>query len=212
MKLSIAYDNNQYDPEMEADWGFSCVVDTGKRKILFDTGYCGPKLLRNLKRLNIDPKSIKDIFISHAYGDHIGGLEDFLSVNPAANVYAPPSYEALSSEQNVTVVKQAQELCEGVYSTGELDGKEQSMGIMTPKGIVVIAGASHAGVPRTMEIMSQFGETYGIVGGLHDFKDANSVEGLQMICPTHCSCYKSELEDQCPDKYVEGGVGKVIEI
>jgi len=43
------------------------------KNILFDTGY-GKELFNNLKSLRLKPEDVDAIFITHAHGDHIGGL------------------------------------------------------------------------------------------------------------------------------------------
>jgi len=43
------------------------------KNILFDTGY-GKELFKNLQSLQVKPEDIDAIFITHAHGDHIGGL------------------------------------------------------------------------------------------------------------------------------------------
>jgi glyoxylase-like metal-dependent hydrolase (beta-lactamase superfamily II) len=56
------------------------LVKTTDRVLLFDTG-AGPnfgptagKLPGSLAEAGVDPQSVTDIFISHAHGDHVGGL------------------------------------------------------------------------------------------------------------------------------------------
>jgi glyoxylase-like metal-dependent hydrolase (beta-lactamase superfamily II) len=56
------------------------LVRTGKQVLLFDTGAganFGPiagKLLKSMAAGGVDPSTVTDIYISHAHGDHIGGL------------------------------------------------------------------------------------------------------------------------------------------
>jgi glyoxylase-like metal-dependent hydrolase (beta-lactamase superfamily II) len=56
------------------------LVKTTDRVLLFDTGAganFGPgagKLQGSLAEAGVDPQSVTDIFISHAHGDHVGGL------------------------------------------------------------------------------------------------------------------------------------------
>ncbi len=56
------------------------LVKTPDKVLLFDTGAAalmGPangKLPANLAAAGVDPASVTDIFISHAHGDHVGGL------------------------------------------------------------------------------------------------------------------------------------------
>ena len=56
------------------------LVHAGNRVLLFDTGAgsdFGPiagKLGQSMAAAGVDPSSVTDIFISHAHGDHVGGL------------------------------------------------------------------------------------------------------------------------------------------
>jgi glyoxylase-like metal-dependent hydrolase (beta-lactamase superfamily II) len=58
------------------------LVKSGDRVLLFDTGAgtnLGPsagQLATALAAADVDPRSVTDIFISHAHGDHVGGLMD----------------------------------------------------------------------------------------------------------------------------------------
>ena len=58
---------------------------------------------------------------------------------------------------------------------------------------------------------SEFGKVYGIIGGLHGNR-AESLKNLDLICSTHCTQYKQEIKYIYPERYIEGGAGKVIEI
>jgi 7,8-dihydropterin-6-yl-methyl-4-(beta-D-ribofuranosyl)aminobenzene 5'-phosphate synthase len=74
MKITILYDNTVFQSGLKPDWGFSCLVEAHNRTILFDTGSNGSILLENMKKLDIDPLSIDEVFISHSHFDHISGL------------------------------------------------------------------------------------------------------------------------------------------
>lgn len=56
------------------------LVKTADRVLLFDTGAgtnmgaSGGKLAASLKAAGVDPTTVTDVFISHAHGDHVGGL------------------------------------------------------------------------------------------------------------------------------------------
>ncbi len=211
MRITILYDNNVREKELQPDWGFSCFVELNHRKILFDTGGNGAILLHNMKMLNIDPRDIDEIFISHPHRDHAGGLQAILSTNPT-KVYIPASFPEPSGAKEVVKVKTAVMFQEDIYSTGELMGIEQSLAIRTKKGLVVIVGCSHPGVGHILGMCSAFGEPFALVGGLHGFSDFDLVKGLEIVCPTHCTQYKSMIKSLYPEKYVEGGVGRIIEI
>jgi len=211
MKVTIIYDNTSARPDLQADWGFSALVDIEERKILFDTGADGDILLSNMKRLEINPQDIEDIFISHPHWDHTGGLSSFLRLNNKVKLSIPSYFSGAKDARQVIEVKKPTKLYEGIYSTGELDGIEQSLCVETEKGIVIIAGCSHPRMEHILKTASQFGEVYGIIEGLHG-TEPESLKELGLICPTRCTQYKSEIKYLYPGKYIEGGAGKIIEV
>jgi len=211
MKITIIYDNEVWKEGLEADWGFSCLVETKERKILFDTGANGSILLSNMQKLGVSPKEIDDIFISHAHFDHTGGLSAFLDQNSDVTAWIPPSFRGLRNVREVVKVENPTELYGGIYSTGELEGIEQSLYVETKRGIVIIVGCSHPRMEHILKVASQFGRVYGIIGGLHGTRP-ESLKDLNLICPAHCTQYKAEIKSLYPEKYVGGGAGKVIEI
>ena len=212
MKITIIYDNETWEKGLKADWGFSCLVEAYDKKILFDTGANGSILLHNMQRLDIDPTIIEEVFISHAHGDHTGGLPELLRINNAVKVYIPVSCPKPPGASEVVRVKEPFKIHENIFSSGELKSIEQSLVVKTQKGLAVIVGCSHPGVKNILKAASQFGKPYAIIGGLHGFSDFNLVKDLEFICPTHCTQFKSKIELLYPKKYVGGGVGKVIEI
>ena len=211
MKVTIIYDNETLREDLKADWGFSSLVETKGRKILFDAGANGKILLSNMQKLGINPKQIQDVFISHAHFDHTGGLSSFLNQNRDVTVWRPPSFRGLKYAKEIIEVKKPMKLYDGIYSTGELDGIEQSLCLETKKGIVIIVGCSHPRMEDILKVASQFGKVYGIIGGLHSTKPS-SLKDLTMIYPVHRTQYKAEIKSLYPEKYVEGGAGKVIEL
>lgn len=211
MKVTIIYDNTVFEGNLKSDWGFSSLVEVKDRTILFDTGANGSILLSNMEELGVDPERVDEVFISHNHNDHTGGLPAFLEESSQVKIWAPPSFEVPENAAEVGTVKEPTELHEGIYSTGELEGIEQSLCLRREKGIVVVAGCSHPKMSSILEAASQFGEVYGIIGGLHG-TPAIELEGLDLICATHCTKHKAEMQKLYPEQYLEGGVGRIVEL
>jgi 7,8-dihydropterin-6-yl-methyl-4-(beta-D-ribofuranosyl)aminobenzene 5'-phosphate synthase len=212
MKATILYDNTRYRKGLQVDWGFSCMVQgEGIPTILFDTGTNGQILLSNMRKLDINPKMIDIVFISHAHFDHTGGLRSFRAENTKAKVYTPPTFYDTRNE-NMNIVQGPTEIYKNVFSTGELDRIEQSMVVHTSRGGVLFMGCSHPRMHTILSTASRFDTIYAIIGGLHGFRDFILFKDLALICPTHCTQHKAELKRLYPEKYLEGGVGRVIEI
>ena len=226
MKITIVYDNtafrlqpthpsshfwlrSEWAPDLQADWGFAALIERENTpKILFDTGGNGKILLSNMEKLRIDPASIDEVFISHLHFDHTGGLSEFLKVNDKVKIYVPSSLGL----ENEAILKEPQKIHENVFSTGELDGIEQSMGVLTGKGIVLVVGCSHPYMGNILNEAKQFGKLYAIIGGMHGFSEFELFKDINLICPTHCTQHKAELKKIYPQKYIEGGAGRIIEI
>lgn len=212
MKITIIYDNTAFKKDLKSDWGFSAVVEIENvPKILFDTGGNGKILLQNMRKLDVDPTSVEEVFISHAHFDHTGGLSAFLSENNQVKLWLPPSFRGVKNAKEIIKLDSPTTLHEGVYSTGELEGIEQSLCINSKKGIIVIAGCSHPNIKKILQTASQFGKAYGIIGGLHGTRP-EYLENLDLICATHCTQHKKEIKKLYSEQYVEGGAGKIIEL
>jgi 7,8-dihydropterin-6-yl-methyl-4-(beta-D-ribofuranosyl)aminobenzene 5'-phosphate synthase len=218
MKCTIVYDNTALKG-FRADWGFSCLLDNGERRILFDTGANSEILLGNMEKLNIDPHSIDEVFISHGHHDHAGGLIGLLGLSGRLPVYVPHSIsESMRRELKETAeivgMKEARGLGKGAYSTGELQNGlgEQSLVVAGKAGNILICGCSHPGLENILAKAREFGEIYGVLGGFHGFDKFDALEGLKLIVPCHCTKHKQEIFKRFPKESIEGGAGKVIEL
>jgi len=212
MKITIVYDNETNNKALKADWGFSCFVEAYGKRILFDTGAKGTLLLDNMKTLKIDPQGIDEVFISHNHWDHTGGLPAFLEKNSNVTIYTPSTLQGINHVHKIVRIDKPVKLHEHFYSTGLLKDIEQCLIVETDKGLVIIVGCSHPGVDAILDAASQFGTPYAVIGGLHGFDEFELIQKLQFVCPTHCTQHIPEIQSLYPDKYVQGGAGKVIEI
>src|SRR5580704_9355892 len=88
-QITILYDAFGTDPSMSKDWGFSALVETGGKRILFDTGNDADIFSANVRAMGVDLKTLDFVVLSHRHSDHMAGLNYVLSVNPAVKIYAP---------------------------------------------------------------------------------------------------------------------------
>ncbi|MEJ2537731.1 MAG: MBL fold metallo-hydrolase [Calditrichia bacterium] len=212
MKATIVFDNTTTRADLKSDWGFSCFVEANDKRILFDTGANGDILLENMHKLKINPTSIDEVFISHDHFDHVGGLPAFLDTNNRVKIYLPPSLRGMQNAGGVVCLDRPTQISDGLYSTGELEGIEQAMAVKTKEGLIVFTGCSHPKMKNILKATSQFGDIYGIIGGLHGFDQFDLFNDLKLICATHCTRYKSEIKSRFPQQHIEGGVGRIIEV
>lgn len=217
MKLSIVYDNEAKEGFI-SDWGFSCLIETGERKILFDTGASGEILAHNLQQLGVQAEEIEIIALSHKHWDHVGGLVAVL--HPGVAVCLPSSLP-LSLKKHIAKkaaiiveVSEPKEIVPGVYTTGDfgVPVKEQSLVLETKEGVVLLTGCAHPGLENILEAAKAFGELYGVIGGFHGFDKLELLRELRLIMPGHGTVRKKEILEMYPEKAVRCEVGMVMEL
>lgn len=86
IKVRILADNYVKDFRCLAEFGLAMVIDTGTRKILFDTG-AGGVMFGNAEKLKVDLAEMDACVISHGHFDHTTGLPEFCRVNQKAKIY-----------------------------------------------------------------------------------------------------------------------------
>ena len=233
LRLTIVYDNNEYDSRLETKWGFSCLVEGLQKTILFDTGGDSATLLNNMKMLKIDPAEVDAVVLSHIHGDHVGGLSGFLEENSDVIVYLLQSFPENFKDMvrlfgaQVEEVSEAKELFLGVYTTGELGNgiKEQSLIVTSSQGLVVITGCAHPGVVnivgKAKDILAEK-PVYLVIGGFHLSGAANpEIEsviegfrqlGVRKVAPCHCSGDETRrlFREEYGEDYIDSGAGRII--
>ena len=88
-KITVLYDAFGKAPGLHKDWGYSALVESDGKRILFDTGGNPDILEANAKALKVDLSRLDFVVMSHRHGDHMGGMEYLLRVNPHVKIYAP---------------------------------------------------------------------------------------------------------------------------
>jgi len=232
--ITIVYDNNEHDKRLETAWGFSCLVEGLEKIILFDVGGDSSMLLRNMRKLGIDPQDVEVIVISHIHYDHVGGLAGFLEENHNLTVYLPEYLpEKIKSTLRKTGAKLVEvhdpmKICENVYSTGELGTwiKEQSLVIETDKGLIVITGCAHPGIVNVVKEAKKLlkSDVHLVLGGFHlcwinAFQIKGIVKGVkeeevEVVAPCHCSgdLARSTFEKAYGENFILVGAGKRLNI
>lgn len=227
--LISVYDNYQVNSKLKTAWGFGCVVKTSKELLLFDTGGNSEILLFNMEKMNIDPKWISTIIISHIHGDHVGGLKGFLEKNNNVTVFIPSSFpnsiRDMITNQKAKFVKvsESRKISNFIFSTGELYGppEEQSLVINSKRGLIIITGCAHPGVVHIVEKAKEMfpeEKVYLVIGGFHHppmgvvkkFREL----GVKKIAPSHCTGdpVREAFRKEYKEDFIEYGAGKIIEI
>ena len=193
-----------------------------------------------MKSVKVDVAEIKDIVISHDHCDHTGGMGEVLRRNSEVNVYV---CEGFGAEFKANVKKYKQKILEvnsftnirkNLFSTGAIEGiyrggviEEQSLVLLTSKGITIITGCAHPGIVNIVkQVKGLFPQEriYCVLGGFH-LKDMSDND-IIMVCdrlkdigvlkagPAHCSGDKGIriFEDKFNCDYIRVGAGVEIEV
>ena len=112
---------------------------------------------------------------------------------------------------------------DGVYIMDQFL-EEISLGIKTPKGLVVIVGCSHVGIVNIVDtIIERTGmQIYALIGGTHlvkeDDEKINKIieylreKEIQIIGACHCTGKQGEtmLEQQLEDNFINNNTGDIL--
>ncbi len=234
VRMTVVYDNYTFTQGVTADWGFGCFIEGTGETLLFDTGYQGSILMDNIDALGVDLAVLDAVVISHDHLDHTGGLDSVLNRNSDVSVYFgisfPPSFSQNIIDHGAVpvTVDESVEICEGVLSTGELQGpvNEQSLILDTDQGLVIVTGCSHPGIVNILTTAKTLldKDIYLVFGGFHlgDHTIAQIQQiiqqfralGVQKVGPTHCTGETaiSLFQQEYGDDFVQMGVGRTITV
>jgi 7,8-dihydropterin-6-yl-methyl-4-(beta-D-ribofuranosyl)aminobenzene 5'-phosphate synthase len=88
-RITVLYDAFGKTAGMQKDWGYAALIEYGGKRILFDTGDDPDILARNASAKGADLSRLDFVVMSHRHGDHMGGMDHLLRVNPNVTIYAP---------------------------------------------------------------------------------------------------------------------------
>ncbi len=85
-KITILIDNKGQNT-LFVEHGFSLLIETADKHILFDTGQSS-LFAKNAEKLGIDLSKVNIIALSHGHYDHTGGLPAISTIAPSAKIFA----------------------------------------------------------------------------------------------------------------------------
>lgn len=228
--IKIIYDNCKANEGFQEGWGFSCLVDFGDRKILFDTGADSQAFFSNLQKLNIQCDEITDVVFSHKHSDHVTGFEEVIGkLKNDSRLFLPKRFPAKKIPPIIQteIVEDLKEIDSGIYSLvlkGGFRLYEQALLIETKKGLIVITGCAHPGIIRLLqEAQKRLKQPiYLVLGGFHLFRNKPSqideivnqfkTLNVQIAAPCHCtgSSAIERFHQAFPDSFYKIGTGTII--
>lgn len=177
--IKVIYDNCKTNENLQEGWGFSCFIDLGHRKLLFDTGADSKAFFSNLQKLDHQCEEITDVIFSHKHSDHIAGLEEIVrKLKKGSRLFLPKKFptKTLPPDIHTEIVEDFIEIDSGVYTLVLKGGflfYEQALLLETHKGLVIITGCAHPGIVHLLEVAQQRLKKpiYLVLGGFHLFRN-----------------------------------------
>ncbi len=204
--ITVLYDNTTACAGAQSGWGFSCLVQGLSEAVLFDTGADGDLLLANMDLLQVTPREIDVVVLSHDHRDHTGGLAAVIAANPDLTVYYPATFShrtiapALIAGAGLVPVEAAVSPAPGLTVTSPLGSPAESgLLVDTGKERVLLVGCAHPGVVEMTAAASVIagGPVTAVMGGFHlGSASAEQVEqviqglqelGVERCGPAHCT-------------------------
>jgi 7,8-dihydropterin-6-yl-methyl-4-(beta-D-ribofuranosyl)aminobenzene 5'-phosphate synthase len=148
--ICVVDDAVQRSSPFWGEHGQAFLIESGGKRVLFDTGQSGTVLLHNLELLNVDPATLDAVAVTHAHYDHTGGLPALLQhLRPGTALYANPDlFRERSSRQEgklrnvglsldrqrlaahlvIELSAVPQQIIPGVWTTGEIRDRPEPEG------------------------------------------------------------------------------------
>lgn len=86
MKIVTLIEDTCGLPECINEHGLSIYIETGRHRLLMDTGASGA-FMKNAEKLGINLTRVDTVILSHGHYDHAGGVMDFSQINTGAEIY-----------------------------------------------------------------------------------------------------------------------------
>jgi 7,8-dihydropterin-6-yl-methyl-4-(beta-D-ribofuranosyl)aminobenzene 5'-phosphate synthase len=234
VRITVLFDNYSVREDLPGCWGFSCLVEGFQKTILFDTGSDGRILLDNMAKLNINPKEIDAVVLSHPHDDHVSGCFAILQAKPGLPVYLGASFpksllaDLRDAGGDVRIASHPVEICARVHTSGEIGdlSKEQALTLETPRGLVVLVSCSHPGIVEMLKGVRSTNDKpfHMVLGGYHLTEQPDVLVdsvirefralGVSKAGPSHCTGdpqIKKFRKGYGAD-FIPLGVGAVIEV
>lgn len=186
------------------EWGFSALVETGGKRILFDVGARPTTVRDNAAELKVDLSGISELVLSHNHADHTGGLqslrEKFNDKGAFATAYIASHFflrdtipAAMKKERDSVayvkaggrfiVVKGFMEIAPGVYLTGPVPRTYPEENY--PKGRVLktVNGTIPDNIPEDMSMVIKTPQGLVLLAGCGHAGIVNTMEYIQREFP-----------------------------
>jgi len=212
--VTILVENSSPRPDLGAEHGFSAWLDTGERRVLFDTGASG-LVCANAETLGINLAEADAIVLSHGHGDHTGGLAAAAERAEKATIYAHPAAQPSVAGRQIILSRAPEVVIPGISTTGEIsrdtdfeaaagppvpNPDDQAIYFEVEEGLVVVVGCAHAGVVNTLRHVARrtkADKIHALLGGMHlasvpDDRLAATVKafrefGIERLGACHCT-------------------------
>jgi 7,8-dihydropterin-6-yl-methyl-4-(beta-D-ribofuranosyl)aminobenzene 5'-phosphate synthase len=213
-------------------WGLSFLIG---ENVLFDTFSNGRVLLKNMKRLHVDPLKIEHAVLSHEHWDHTGGLEELLKTNPNIKVYICEGFSQRCENDlkdrfpvEVIRIRDPLQIALSVHSSGQIEGRyndntifEQCLVVDRGEFVDVLVGCCHPGVVKMVQtVLERFEKPIGLLaGGFHlPNKETSQISrivdeierlNVKRIMPCHCTGREAVkiFRDRFQDRFIAPRVG-----